>query len=291
MAEGIKPNYDALSPAAYTSRINTPAKNPLYHHQFHHPLVEEARRSSSTPTIVDVASGHADELSPIVEEDPNVRLVAVDLARNTLVNSTRGRIRARTLLTLSPSSQGSSEELSDGFSEIIVVTPEDLQRELIRALARGNVLVAADVRNMTTLKPGFADAGIALNAMVYEPLAMLKALRACLKPGAPASVNFRNSSNPYNNPFYQFYLDDGGEIQDGEIEVGGRKLATRVLDYRNCGDKTIRALDRQTYLTNIDDMRTLIESARFQIERQQPFHFASPSNPDNEIDVFSLRAV
>ncbi len=122
---------------------------------------------------------------------------------------------------------------------------------------------------------------------------MLQALYSSLREDSLASVNFRNFSNSFNQPFYQYYLDQNGKLIEDGIEIAkGEKqknIPVKVLDYRECQDLTIRNLDRQTYLTSLDDMETVIGFAGFEIDDHASFHFSSPANPDNEIDVFRIR--
>jgi hypothetical protein len=122
---------------------------------------------------------------------------------------------------------------------------------------------------------------------------MLKTLFRALKPGGKCAVNFRVYGNKFNEPFYQYYLNDGGQILNQTLTVtnGDRTetFALKVLDYRQCSEKKIRNLDRQIYFQSESDIERLIDVVGFSVENHKKFHFQSPVNPDNEIDVFTLQ--
>ncbi|MCI0503587.1 class I SAM-dependent methyltransferase [Candidatus Micrarchaeota archaeon] len=254
-----RPDYGALSGAAYSSKINTPAKNPDYFRKFHLPLLEAARadRPGQRVVVADVACGHGYELE-FMRGFLDVDLIGVDISARVLQTSTRERL------------------------------PD----------AR---LIAADVRCIgKSVDAGVADAGIALNAVVYEPVHMLGALMHMLRPGGRCAVNFRIFGNPYNDAFYEYYARQGGKISDVGItfERGGMRetFVLKQLDYRECTDPDIRKLDRQLYFTSSDDrtyrstdVLRLIELTGFQVLGEDTFHFSSPANPDNEILVYTLQ--
>jgi hypothetical protein len=50
----------------------------------------------------------------------------------------------------------------------------------------------------------------------------------------------------------------------------------------------IRNLERQVYFPSVDDMVRFVAALGLKVVSHETFHFASPSNPDNEIDVFTL---
>lgn len=62
-----------------------------------------------------------------------------------------------------------------------------------------------------------------------------------------------------------------------------------ALDYRECDDPMIRNLQIQRYFKSRNEIELFIANCGFEIEAYKPFHFASPVNPDNEIDVYTLR--
>ncbi len=145
----------------------------------------------------------------------------------------------------------------------------------------------ADVREGTPL-PMAADIAIAVNAVVYAPGSMLSAIRESLVPWGRAAVNFRNAENALNKPFYEFYLKDNASIGEIRLAHGSEEFTLTELDYRECGDEKIRSLDRQIYFRSVDDMVRFIEATGLKVVSHDTFHFPSPSNPDNEIDVFTL---
>jgi trans-aconitate methyltransferase len=181
----------------------------------------------------------------------------------------------------------------------------DISAKVLQTSTRSRLpdarLIAADVRWIgQSVEEGIADAGIALNAVVYEPTQMLGALMHMLRPGGRCAVNFRIFGNPFNDAFYESYTRQGGRISDVEVvfERGGKKetFVLKELDYRECIDPDIRNLDRQVYFTSSDgttfkskDVLRLIELTGFRALGEDTFHFASPANPDNEILVYTLQ--
>ncbi|MDD5103847.1 MAG: methyltransferase domain-containing protein [Candidatus Peribacteraceae bacterium] len=238
----INPFYKTFNEKSYTDKINTPAKSDTYYHQFHRPLIEEAKRHADGPVkVLDLACGHGHEMD-FLAGDPGVRLFGMDISMETLRDSTRKRL--------------------------------------------GSVgLVAGDVER-SPIAENSMDVGIAVNAVVYKPDHMLRTLFDALKPGGRCAVNFRIFSNRFNQPFYQYYLDRGCTISDRELRVGQELFTLKVLDYRQCTDTAMRSLDRQVYFQSVEDVERLARTIGFDVHRHQYFHFASPANPDNEVDVY-----
>lgn len=246
------PNYGALDEKTYRAKINTPAKNPLYFERFHKPLVDRA--ASAAPgrkaVLVDIACGHALELD-FLKDDSRVSLIGVDADPSSLASASKRLPGAR--------------------------------------------FIEHDVRNEPPLPlpRDFADAGIALNAVVYVPERMLAALKWGLRRGGECAVNFRIYGNPFNRRFYDYYVERGGSIRDEGLFVsaGGRSghFTLAALDYTQCDDPDIRNLAVQRYFKSKGDVERLIALIGLEILDSAPFHFASPVNPDNEIEVYTLR--
>ena len=133
------------------------------------------------------------------------------------------------------------------------------------------------------------DVGIAVNAVVYKPDHMLRTLYRALKPGGKCAVNFRVFSHHLNEPFYRYYLDRNCTMSDQELLVGGESFTLKVLDYRECSDPDIRNLDRQVYFQTTEDVERLAKAVGFAIAGHQYFHFSSPANPENEVDVYTFQ--
>jgi SAM-dependent methyltransferase len=246
----ITPQYATFDADAYKARINTPAKNSDYFQQFHKPLIDEAKAKAGGKQVVLFDVACGHGFElDFMQDDSQVEIVGMDIDVETLRNSTRKR-------------------LSKGY------------------------FIAGDVGN-PPIDEGFADVGIAVNAVVYKPYDMLKTLFRALKPGGKCAVNFRVYGNKFNEPFYQYYLNDGGQILNQTLTVtnGDRTetFALKVLDYRQCSEKKIRNLDRQIYFQSESDIERLIDVVGFSVENHKKFHFQSPVNPDNEIDVFTLQ--
>jgi SAM-dependent methyltransferase len=253
-----------LNETEYTDRINSPSKSVKYFKQFHKPLIEEARVRGSqdeATTLLDLACGHGHELDPIIAAFPDVKIVGVDIAEATLISSTRERLGA------------------------VLLTPNAYQKSLEKPPV---VLMVADVAD-EPVPENTVDVGIMVNAVIYKPEKMLATMLTALKPSAKCVVNFRNFSNIYNKPFYDYYLKDGAEIHNQELSVGSETFSLKVLDYNKCRDETIRRLDRQIYFQSTADIERLIRTVGFEIITQEPFHFRSPVNPDNEINVYTLK--
>ena len=151
-------------------------------------------------------------------------------------------------------------------------------------------LLNHDVRNgQLPYKSESMDAAIAVNAVVYSPEDMLRTMHQSLKPNREAVVNFRNFNNEYNHPFYEHYLSDGATITDQELRIGKESFILKVLDYRTCRDEKMRSLDRQVYFQSTDDIERFIKTVEFEIVAHDTFHFKSPVNPNNEMDVYTIR--
>lgn len=119
-----------------------------------------------------------------------------------------------------------------------------------------------------------------------------------LKSGGECSVNFRVYGNSYNDIFYNYYTERKGELFDRNLRIETneevKSFDVKVLDYTQCvnddgtADAQIRQLIQQIYFTSTQDIVALITASGFKIQSQAQFHFSSPVNPDNEIEVFNL---
>jgi hypothetical protein len=147
------------------------------------------------------------------------------------------------------------------------------------------IFMHADVRHGAFLS-NTIDIGIAVNAVVYVPDAMLGFLRASLVTGGRAAVNFRDASNPLNKPFFDHFLVDGGSVSLSVLKVAREEFQLRVLDYNLCNDMEVRNLGRQVFLQSVDDMVRLMDTVGLNVISHEQFRFASPANPENELDVF-----
>ena len=125
--------------------------------------------------------------------------------------------------------------------------------------------------------------------LYYCPDSILATIFRSLKPDGEAVVNFRNFNNHFNRPFYDYYEADGATLAEQRITIGNQPFQLKVLDYNQCGDEKTRVLDRQVYFQGIDDIEWFIRASGFEIVTHEPFHFRSPANPDNEIDVYTIR--
>ncbi len=255
MVKPTVPQYGRLSARDYTAKINSPSRSPEYFVRFHAPLIEAVKARVAPDRkvrLLDVACGHGDELA-FFATDPRVHIIGVDVSRETIEHSTRVRFST---------------------AELILADVSDIPK--------GGIVV-----------PNSVHVGIAVNAVVYKPYDILAALYYALQPGAKCAVNFRVFENPRNRPFYDYYVADGkgGVLSDQEVvfKAGSKSFVLKVLDYNGFVDPQIRSLDRQVYFQDVVDIVRLIELAGFRAISREPFRFASPANPDNEIDVFTIQ--
>lgn len=164
---------------------------------------------------------------------------------------------------------------------------EDVLNSARRRLPKAK-LITADVRNYPKTEEPM-DVAIGVNAVVYHPQHMLRVMHDSLKGNGEAAVNFRDFNNPLNRQFYRYYLSCGATLNDETATLAGQSFALKVLDYRQCADALIKNLDRQMYLQGRDDIERLIRHAGFEATGHEAFRFSSPANPENEMDVYTLR--
>ena len=245
--------YRQMDAQAYRETINTPARNPEYFARFHKPMVERAKQKFGTPVhVLDIACGPAFELD-FLKDDKDLRLIASDISPKILEEA-RSRIGNNAV-----------------FFEMDARSPE--------------------------LRLNSIEAGILVNAVIYIPDKMLETMFKALRPGGECAVNFRLYDNPYNRPLFDHHVQRNGKIIDQELNVKGRTEPFRMktLDHAEritedgTPDEKIRGLGQQTYFQSIADVEELIRLIGFEIVEHSKFNFASPANPDNQIDVFILR--
>lgn len=140
----------------------------------------------------------------------------------------------------------------------------------------------------STLK-GTAQAAIAVNAMIYKPDHMLRALWETLQAGSECSVNFRLPNTAGNQEFVAFCKSLGTEIKLTQVRFANTDFPVTVFDYSRCPDPQYRALGQQMYLTSAADIDALIQLSGFEIVSSNPFLFTSHKQIKNETVVFRLR--
>ncbi|RJR13846.1 class I SAM-dependent methyltransferase [Candidatus Parcubacteria bacterium] len=247
--------YKHMDSAVYERRINTPAKSPEYFEQFHKPLVERAKERFGTPIhVLDIACGPANELE-FFKNDPDVIPIATDISEKIL------------------------QEAKDKIGEKAH-------------------LFASDV-TLPAIRENSVEAGMLVNAMVYVPDKMLSAMHQALKPGGECVVNLRLFNNIRNKVFYGSYAERGGNLFDRELTVDiegvSHVFKMKVLDYTECVNKDgtpdleIRQLGQQMYFQSVEDVEKLIKGIGYEIVDHKTFQFASPVNPKNEVDVYTLQ--
>lgn len=137
------------------------------------------------------------------------------------------------------------------------------------------------------LKKGIADVAVAVNALIYNPSELLDAARYGLKPGGKLVVNARIFGNEYNKPFYDTQLERGATLEEEEIDINGEKFHLKVVNYAT--HKLLPQLGRQAYFISEADLERFMAAKGFIVSKHDKFHFASPDNPDNEVEVYTLQ--
>lgn len=131
------------------------------------------------------------------------------------------------------------------------------------------------------------DVGIVVNAVIYSPGAVLDTLHHALKEGGKCAVNFRVFGNKFNEPFYDTQVKRGATLEDEDFEVNGEKFKLKVVNYATHTD--LPQLGKQVYFTSEEDIERFIAAKGFAIEKHRKFHYASPDNKDNEVEVYTLQ--
>ncbi len=247
--------FQNMNPDAYRARVNTPAKNPEYFRKFHQLIIDRAKVKFGIPIrVLDIACGPADELD-FIKGDKDVQIIATDISP-AILSSVKAKLGDRAEIFASDSS-------------------------------------------FPAIRENIAEVGMLVNAMIYVPDKMLSAMHRGLKQGGECAVNFRIFSNPNNKVFYDYYIKRGGKILDRELVIetaeGPKTLQVKVLDYTEClnddgtPDIIIRQLAQQMYFQSVDDVKELIKITGFEELDHSKFDFASPVNPNNQVDVFIIK--
>src|SRR3989344_5797428 len=131
------------------------------------------------------------------------------------------------------------------------------------------------------------DVGMAVNAVIYSPDAVLDTLHNALKEGGKCAVNFRVFGNKFNVPFYNAQTEKGAKLEDEKLDVNGEKFKLKVVNYTTHAD--LPQLERQVYFTSEEDIERFIAAKGFVIDKHRKFHYPSPDNKDNEVEVYTLQ--
>lgn len=231
----------------YDRSINTPSKSPTYYRAFHEPLITEAKSQTS-----------------------NGKVVVLNVACGP----------------------GNEFEFMENDPTLRLIG-FDISPELIRQgqdRFRGKP-AKADFVVADTKQPPIADnsvdVGIAVNAVIYSPDAVLDTLHHALKKGGKCAVNFRVFGNEFNKPFYNTQIERGATLEDEELDVNGEKFRLKVFNYAT--HATLPQLGKQVYFTSEEDIERFIAAKGFVIDKHGKFHFPSPDNPNNEVEVYTLQ--
>ena len=231
----------------YDSSINTPSKSEAYFKAFHEPLITEAKLRA--------ANGNVTVLNVACGPGHEFEFIENDPALRLV-----------------------------GF---------DISPELIKQAQdkyKGEPASADFVIGDTKHPPvanNSADVGMAVNAVIYSPDAVLDTLRNALKDGGKCAVNFRVYGNKFNEPFYNAQTEKGAKLEDEELTVNGEKFKLKVVNYTTHAD--LPQLERQVYFTSEEDIERFIAAKGFVIDKHRKFHYPSPDNKDNEVEVYTLQ--
>lgn len=146
--------------------------------------------------------------------------------------------------------------------------------------------IIGDIKN-PPIAENTVDVGVAVNAVIYSPDAVLDTLHRTLREGGECAVNFRVYGNKFNDPFYDTQIKRGAKLEDEEIVVNGEKFKLKVVNYAT--HESLPQLERQVYFTSEEDIERFVAAKGFAIDKHGKFHYASPDNEDNEVEVYTLR--
>ncbi len=147
--------------------------------------------------------------------------------------------------------------------------------------------LVADTRKPLPIAKETADLAIAVNALIYNPDSLLDTARKHLKPNGKLVLNARLFNNPFNNPFFETQVERGATLENEEIEIDGEKFTLKVVNYAN--HESLPQLGRQVYFTSQEDLEKFMQIRGFGISKHDKYHYASPDNPDNEVEVYVLQ--
>ena len=231
----------------YDSSINTPSKSESYYKAFHEPLIAEAKSGVSN-------------------------------GRVTVLNVACGPGHEFEFMENDPTLR------LVGFD----ISPELIKRaqDKYRDKPASADFIIGDTKH-PPISDNSADVGMAVNAVIYSPDAVLDALRGALKPGGKCAVNFRVYGNKFNEPFYKDQIEDGAELEDEDLNVNGQKFKLKVVNYAH--HKTLHQLEKQVYFTSEKDIEIFIAAKGFIVNQHKKFHYSSPDNDDNEVEVYTLQ--
>lgn len=231
----------------YDRNINTPSKSEAYFKAFHEPLVTGAKAQASNGKV-------------------------------TVLNVACGPGHEFEFMSNDPALR------LVGFD----ISPELIKQAQDRYKGKP---ASVDFLTGDTKNPPIADnsvdVGMAVNAVIYSPGAVLDTLHNALKEGGKCAVNFRVYGNKFNDLFYDTQIKRGAKLENEEIDVNGEKFKLKVVNYAT--HESLPQLERQVYFTSEEDIERFIGAKGFAIDKHGKFHYASPDNKDNEVEVYTLR--
>ncbi|MBU0999939.1 M20/M25/M40 family metallo-hydrolase [Patescibacteria group bacterium] len=137
------------------------------------------------------------------------------------------------------------------------------------------------------LREGIADVAVAVNAIIYNPGEVFDAAQYGLKPGGRFVVNARIFGNEHNKPFFNTQTGRGATLEDAEIDVNGEKFPLKVVNYAN--HESLPQLGKQVYFTSEAGLERFIAAKGFTVDKHDKFHYSSPDNTNNEVEVYTLQ--
>jgi hypothetical protein len=128
---------------------------------------------------------------------------------------------------------------------------------------------------------------IMVNAMIYCPGKMGKYAYSSLADGGMGTMNFRDSGNPSNAPFFEDCVRKGClDIRFG-LEVNGRRFTLRAMDYSQRKD-IFRNLGQQAYFQSRQEIEDFLSLIGFEAISHGAYSYKSPENEHNVTDVYTL---
>ena len=128
------------------------------------------------------------------------------------------------------------------------------------------------------------ECGILMNAMIYVPDKMLKAMFEALRPGAECTVNFVLPDEMFPWASLKRASADGIKLHDKELRVEGRPqpFKVRVVDYSQSltaegkPDLERRPAGEQIFFTSVAQVEELIHLTGFEIVEHNIFKITLP---------------
>ncbi|MFH1546840.1 MAG: methyltransferase domain-containing protein [Patescibacteria group bacterium] len=221
MNEITPPDYSKYNQENYTKRIRTPSSSRDFFEKCINPIVTEVINKNEKAILLNIGIGPGHEFNhPKIKENPNLKVIGVDIDQATLINHTRSRL------------------------------PQAL-------------LVAANTKNSPFQKE-FADCGVVINALMYNPKEVLQMLFESLKPDGKAILN-DTIFERIKEERKASQLASGCKNFPVEINFENETVNFTAIDYTNHERAETRNLGTQIYPTTQNDAEKMFTSSGFEI--------------------------